>query len=475
MPLSLPIYFLGRTFVLHTRINGRQFKRSLKTADPRVAKLRAIQLLGAAHMSVFPRFSKPSHSLSDQEWRRFELDVKNGVFKTDGSDKDYERMMQAYERWKADREVEAIGLIAGGFPASGQPSQAPGANASASSVPDPKYVGAGSEFECRAKGPTYSVVYEEYKTLNPGASKGTLRDYKDTVDEFEKFAGKPTISQICDRHITDYMKWLTKTQGNSESTVDKKIGALRALFNFGKEQKMVTGENFAAGRNLLSRKEKNANGHKFYELDEIKEVMGCPQFHQLAQSEPGFYFITVAALLTGIRISALAALTAKDFRKTVAGNPYIEVSKDKTNAGTRNVPVPLVLWQALKDYLSEHASFGFQAREDGGGASDPVRKILNAHLESIGASGRGFTMHGLRKTLNQAFIDDEVHFENRCQFLGHDIDHVNVAVYGKGKALEKISLDKLAERTAPTLLRLMKVIGFPQGQAGEKLPEVTKA
>ncbi len=46
MPLSMPIYFPGRTFVLHTHINGRQFKRSLKTADPRTAKMRAIKLLG---------------------------------------------------------------------------------------------------------------------------------------------------------------------------------------------------------------------------------------------------------------------------------------------------------------------------------------------------------------------------------------------------------------------------------------------
>jgi hypothetical protein len=38
MPLSLPVYFLGHTYVLHTRINGRQFKRSLKTADPKIAK-----------------------------------------------------------------------------------------------------------------------------------------------------------------------------------------------------------------------------------------------------------------------------------------------------------------------------------------------------------------------------------------------------------------------------------------------------
>lgn len=460
MPLSLPIYFLGRTFVLHTRVNGRQFKRSLKTADPRVAKLRAIQLLGAAHMSVFPRFTKPSSTISDQEWHRFEMDAKNGVFKTDGSDKDYDRMMEAYERWKADREVEAIGPIPGGFAIPVPSQQTVGNQAASDAIPDPRFIGAGSDMEFKAKGPTYSVVYEDYLKLHPKASKGTKRDYEDTVNEFEKFAGKPTISKISGKTITDYMKWLA-AKGNIEPTIDKKIGALRSLFNFGKKQDMVSGENFAAGRNLQTRKQKNAGGHKFYELDEIKEVMGCPQFHQLAQSEPNFRLVAVAALITGIRITALATLEAANFRKTVAGRPYISVGKDKTPAGVRKVPIPEVLWQQLKDYLEQHGSFGFDVREDGGGASDPVRKILNEHLAAIGAAGRGFTVHGLRKSLNQCFIEDDVDFEARCQFLGHEIDHVNLSVYGKGAAKEKMSVDKLAQKVRPTQDRLMQIIGFP--------------
>jgi hypothetical protein len=60
----------------------------------------------------------------------------------------------------------------------------------------------------------------------------------------------------------------------------------------------------------------------------------------------------------------------EDFRKTVAGRPYISVGKDKTDAGIRKVPIPVVLWQQLKDYLDQHGSFGFYVREDGGGASD---------------------------------------------------------------------------------------------------------
>lgn len=458
-PIRLPIYLRGHTYVLHTRIAGRQFKRSLKTSDPRIAKLRAIEILGAACMTFFPRLSKPFSSIPDQEWRRFEMDAKSGLFKTDGTAEDHERMMQAFQEWKAWKEVESVGPIPGGFPVPSQQPQAVGNPPGPDAIPDPHFIGAGSDMECKAKGPTYSVVYADFVKLNPTASKGTKRDYEDTVNEFEKFANKPTISKISARTITDYMKWLA-TKGNTEPTIDKKIGALRALFNFGKKHGIVTGENFAAGRNLQSRKDKNSGGHKFYELDEIKEVMACTQFHQLAQTEPNFRLVAIAALLTGIRITALTTLGPGDFRKTVEDRPYISVGKDKTPAGIRKVPIPEALWQELKAYLDQHGSFGFKVREDGAGASDPVRKILNAHLAAIGAAHRGFTLHGLRKSLNQFFIDDDVSFEARCQFLGHDIDHVNLSVYGKGAAKEKMNVDKLAQKVRPTQDRLMKLIGY---------------
>jgi integrase len=472
MPLSLPIYFRGRTYVLHTRVKGRQVKRSLKTADPRSAKLRAIGLLMRLYMPVWSSDAKLSEfGFTEAQLRRYELDAKNGLFKA-SDDADHQRMMQAYALWKESQAIDAIGPIPGGFPVPSQQVQPAGQSSASDAIPDPHYIGAGSDMECKAKGPTFSVVYADFAKLNPNASKGTKRDYEDTVNEFEKFAGKLTISKICARNITDYMKWLA-SKGNAEPTIDKKIGALRALFNFGKKQSIITGENFAAGRNLQSRKEKNAGGHKFYELDEIKEVMACPQFHQLAQTEPNFRLVAIAALITGIRITALATLGPADFRKTVEDRPYISVGKDKTDAGIRKVPIPEALWRELKDYLDQHGSFGFKVRKDGAGASDPVRKILNEHLVAIGAEGRGFTLHGLRKSLNQCFIEDEVSFEARCQFLGHDIDHVNLSVYGKGAAKEKMSVDKLANKVRPTQDRLMRLIGFGNPDAEASAPEPT--
>ncbi len=85
MSLPLPIYLLGSSYYLHTRINGKQVKRSLKTSYKRVAIIRAIALLNGLTM-----FKKPDLS----NLSTYELDLSRGILKADG-DEDHQRMMQA--------------------------------------------------------------------------------------------------------------------------------------------------------------------------------------------------------------------------------------------------------------------------------------------------------------------------------------------------------------------------------------------
>ncbi len=66
--LNLPIYLLGSSYYIHTRINGQQVKRSLRTAYRREAIIRAISLLNDLHMPT-PQ--------------KYELDLTNSVLKAD--------------------------------------------------------------------------------------------------------------------------------------------------------------------------------------------------------------------------------------------------------------------------------------------------------------------------------------------------------------------------------------------------------
>ena len=80
MPLSLPIYLLGSSYYLHTRIGGKQVKRSLRTSYKRVAIIRAITLLDSLMRKDLPQ--------------KYELDLSRGILKA-ADDADHARLMQA--------------------------------------------------------------------------------------------------------------------------------------------------------------------------------------------------------------------------------------------------------------------------------------------------------------------------------------------------------------------------------------------
>ena len=296
-------------------------------------------------------------------------------------------------------------------------------------------------------------LWGKFQTLKPKTTKSTITDYGATVVQFNEFAGTPPPSKVGE-NVTPYMEWMAG-RGNTERTIDKKVGTLRALFNFARKHGYFKGENPAAERNLLTRKQKNASGHKFYQLEDVKQMFDCDHFRAYETTEPNFHLIMVAGMITGVRVSALAALTAQDLKTTLDGVHYLRIAKDKTDAGTRSVPIPAALFKHFQAFFAKHDSFGFQARSDGKGASDPVRKILNEHLAAIGMSGQDFTFHGLRKTLNNQLIRAKVPLEARCQFIGHEIEHVNVAIYG-----EDLPLEELAELVVPVQEKLMGIIGF---------------
>ena len=91
MSLSLPIYLLGSSYYLHTRVGGKQIKRSLRTSYRRVAIIRAITLLDSLMRKDLPQ--------------KYELDLSRGILKADG-DEDHARLMQALQAMQAMQQAQ---------------------------------------------------------------------------------------------------------------------------------------------------------------------------------------------------------------------------------------------------------------------------------------------------------------------------------------------------------------------------------
>ena len=85
--LSLPIYLRKNSYYLHTRICGKQFKRSLNTSNKAEAIIRA---------SDYMRVVGMADKLNDLgiDVRTYEIDLAKGIAKAENAE-DHQRMMEA--------------------------------------------------------------------------------------------------------------------------------------------------------------------------------------------------------------------------------------------------------------------------------------------------------------------------------------------------------------------------------------------
>lgn len=416
--LKLPVYLRKNTYYFHTRIGGKQFKKSLGTSNSLTAKLRAVEFLRVIEMNkpTLGDFGFDSAALS-----KYELDLARGIAKATDPE-DHKRMLQTIKAMaKASHSSKPIEPVA--------PSPADGDH-------------------------TLLTLVDFFFSLKSTLDPVTKTDYTATAKELSDLLGNPLIGDITSASITRYMKALAD-KGNKPRTIDKKVGAIRALLNFAKKHSLLMQANPAADRNLLTKKQKKGSGSKHFDLADVQNLFDNPQFANYKNSEPAFYWIMIAGLLTGVRVSALAAVQKPAFKISPEGTHYIFIPDDKTDAGRRPVPIPKEFFVPLFGFIQSNKGFGFTARDDGKGSSDSVRKLLNAHKQAIDYVGDKQTFHGFRKTLNTFLMHKQVSFEARCQFMGHEIDHVNVNVYGKNYPLED-----LAAMIVPHQQALLKLIKF---------------
>ncbi|MES2415746.1 MAG: tyrosine-type recombinase/integrase [Pseudomonadota bacterium] len=403
--LGLPIYLLGSTYYLHTRIEGRQVKRSLRTGYEREAIIRAIALLNGLRMST-PQ--------------KYELDLANGILKADGAE-DHSRLMQAIEAMKALH--------------SGMPTPASVSTVTAPAVDDPTALKLGE-------------LLERFFLLR-SVKPATALSYKNATNEFAKFLKNPPITRISTSDVTRWQEHLAK-KGNVPRTIDGKVGVIKAIYNFAKKQRYTREENPAADRDLLTKKQKQRAGYATFDTDEIAAMLGCEFFRDRLAKKSDYTTAVLVGLLTACRVGEITVLRKEHFKHGRKGIPFITIRDSKTAAGIREVPLHPYIYEYLAPKLDALKSpgdrlFSYKERE-GKGAGNAAGKMLAHNLESAGLTRDKLVFHSLRKYVNNELLQNGVNLEHRCQFVGHELDNVNVVVYSK-----TISVDDLAAQVFPAL------------------------
>jgi len=403
MSLSLPIYLLGSSYYIHTRIGGKQLKRSLRTAYKREAIIKAISLL---------------HSMTKDLPQKYELDLSRGILKSDGPE-DHTRLLQAMEAMKAIHV--------------GQGTTVASNTVTAPSSDDPTALKLGELLE----------KFFLLKKVQPATVKG----YSNATKEFSQFLKNPPITKIQKSDITRWMVHLAEIKKNEARTIDTKVGVIKTLLNFAKRQSYTRNDNPADNMNLLTKKQKERNGWAIFEREELDILLRSEFFKLRKTSQPDYVCCVILCLFTGCRIGEITNLKKDQFKTSPKGTPFFKIRDSKTVAGIREVPLHPFIHNYMTEFMNDKPQKIFDYTErDGKGTGNAVGKMFAENLKSAGLTRDKLVFHSLRKYVNNTLLQNNVSIEHRCQLVGHELNNVNVNIYSK-----TVSVDDLAKTIFPAL------------------------
>jgi site-specific recombinase XerD len=410
--LNLPIYLLGSSYYLHTRIDGKQVKKSLRTAYKRVAIIRAVEILSSliVHKKDLPQ--------------KYELDVSRGIMRADDT-ADHARLMQA---------IEALKVLHAG------PQQVQAPSAPRTPTDDPTAL-------------KLCELLEKFFLLRK-VTQATALSYKNSVEEFSKFLKNPPITRITTSDVTRWQEHLAEEKKNVHRTIDSKIGVIRAIFNFAKKQGYTRNENPAENRNLLTKKQRQKGGYAIFEKEELSSLFESQFFKEQQVKAPDYTNVVLFGIFTGCRIGEITTLKKDQFKTSVKGTPYFVIRDSKTLAGIREVPLHPFLLSLMSEFLKNKTDKIFKYKEkEGKGAGNAVGKIFARNLDSANIEREKLVFHSLRKYVNNELMRNGASLEHRCQFVGHELDNVNVSVY-----TNTINIDELAATIIPALDSIAELV-----------------
>lgn len=406
--LKLPIYLRGNTYYLHARIQGKQFKRSLKTLDKFVAMEKSLDFLKNLDLS---------------RAKKYEIDLNQGKLKANDPE-DHKRLLEALEMLSKTQLTQQT---------SATPQEA--------------------KKEPVKHGLKLFELLDKFLILKP-LKPATVQSYKHTLDEFKTFLKNPFIQEIMQSDISRYQEYLATTKKNSARTIDDKVGTIRSLLNFAIKQGYLFGNNPASNRNILTKRQKLNDSWAILQEDEIHDLFTSDKFKKEKENDPDFYWCCLITVLTALRVSEVTSLKNHQFKKSIAGFWFIRILESKTEAGKRDIPIPDALMNSgLSDFIKDKEKVFKYRERDGKGSGNAVGKKFRRLLEDLNLYREKVVFHSVRKFVNDYFKIHKLDSNIRKQFMGHENEDLNNQVYSN-----KLSITNLKEMIDPIQNKILELI-----------------
>lgn len=358
--------------------------------------------------------------------KRYEVDLQRGIVKADNPE-DHLRALQT---------IEALQRFA-------TPSQfSPPVKAESLSKPQPK------------TGLRVADVVEKYFQLKKHLAQSTALSYKTSTSDFAEFLGNPIITEIEISDVTRWQEFLSKE--NEPRTIDNKIGVLNTIFNFAIKQGYYFKDNPAAGRKLMTKKQRAKSGWEIFDEEQIQLIFSLEAMKAWKRKDRDFYLVSLVCLLTGCRISEITGLFKHQLKQNPV--PHINIDDAKTTAGIRKVPLIPQVFNELVEFCKyktvKEQVFRYKIRL-GKGSGNAAGQKFGRHLDKIGLDNPKLVFHSMRKFFNDySMKKGKVPMEVRCQMLGHEVDNINFTTYAS-----EYEVDQLAEFFSPIQNNILRLTG----------------
>lgn len=251
---------------------------------------------------------------------------------------------------------------------------------------------------------------------------------------------KITIEKLTSDFIMEYLNWLETERGNSPSTRNQRLSAIKAFFCFVQKEcprYILNCQQIAQ----IPGKKCCSQPLSYLSHDEVKEMLAKPA----QSSDKGFRDLVIMSLLydSGARVSELINLSVRDIRL----GKYASVKLTGKGNKTREVPLSngtanWVKAYIVRNHLSEIAQqpeYLFQNTHGSPFTRAGITYILQKYAP---ANHKKITPHVLRHTKAMHLLQSGVNIYYIRNILGH-VDIKTTEIYAradtemKRKALEK--------------------------------------
>lgn len=205
-------------------------------------------------------------------------------------------------------------------------------------------------------------------------------------------------------------------RGLSQSSINRHMGNLAAVWDWGKAREHCSGANPFMGHRTKVKRGLNADTYMPWEDDELIVLLSAPPKRR------DLHELMLVAMFSGLRINEAAAMTWGELRED-DGIHYFNVTEAKTNAGNRQVPVHTALsWLTKRGRGPKEARIwqGFNPEGHGRKPGNDASRAFSDYKQRRGFKDRSKTFHSFRKNVTRIIEREGVHHSQWAQILGHE-------------------------------------------------------